>query len=113
VLDWIRSHYKYRTCFVFSSIDGDDGPCDYFDYMPGFFFIRLVPCRLEDVRDETKEDNCLINNDKEMLATTLNIGEHFAIITIENNIESDGFWILICEETLVMVEEVNKVDYSR
>jgi len=111
MLDWIRSHCKYRTCFLFASTDGDDGPCDHFDYVPRFSLIQLVPCRPEDVRDETKEDNCLINNDKEMLATTLNVGEHFTIITIEDNIKGDDFWILICEEALVMVEEVSKVDY--
>ncbi len=91
--------------------DGDDGPCDHFDYVLGFSLIRLVPCRLEDVKDETTEDNCLINNDKEMLVATLNVGEHFAIITIEDNIEGDDFWIFMCEKALVMVEEVSKVDY--
>jgi len=46
-----------------------------------------------------------------MLVATLNVGEHFAIITIEDNIEGDDFWIFMCEKALVMVEEVSKVDY--
>jgi hypothetical protein len=35
-----------------------------------------------------------------MLATTLNVGEHFAIIVVEDNLEGDDFWIFICEKTL-------------
>lgn len=30
---------------------------------------------------------------------------------IKDNIEGDDLWILICEETLTMVEKVTKVDY--
>jgi hypothetical protein len=55
-----------------------------------------VPCRLEDVRDEIEKDNCLINNDRKMLAATLNVGEHFAIIATKDNPKGDDFWILIC-----------------
>ncbi len=70
-----------------------------------------MPYRQEDVRNEIEEDNCLIGNDKEMLVATLNVGEHFAVITTKDNIKGYDFWIFICEETLFMVEEVNKVDY--
>jgi len=34
-----------------------------------------------------------------MLATSLNVGEHFTIIAIKDNNEGDDFWILICEES--------------
>ncbi len=76
-----------------------------------FSFIQLVPYRPKDVRNKTKEDNCLISNNKEMLVATLNVGEHFTIIATKDNIKGDDFRILICEEALAMVEEVNKVDY--
>jgi hypothetical protein len=46
-----------------------------------------------------------------MLATDLNLGEHFIVIIVEDNLEGDDLWILICEKTLAMVEEFNKVDY--
>jgi hypothetical protein len=51
----------------------------------------MVPCRLKDARDEVEEDNTLINNDHEMLATGLNVGEHFAIIVVEDNLDGDDF----------------------
>jgi hypothetical protein len=51
----------------------------------------MVPCRLNDARDEVEEDNTLINNDHEMLATSLNVGEHFAIIVAKDNLEGDDF----------------------
>jgi hypothetical protein len=70
-----------------------------------------MPYRLEDVRNKTEEDNCLISNDKEMLAVTLNVGEHFAVIIVKDNPKGDNFWIFICEEALSVVEEVSKVDY--
>jgi predicted nuclease of predicted toxin-antitoxin system len=68
-----------------------------------------VPCRPKDVSNEINDDNCLINNDKEMLATSLNLGEHFTVVTIEDNNKGDDFWILIYE-SLAMVEEVSKID---
>jgi hypothetical protein len=46
-----------------------------------------------------------------MLATTLNVGDHFVVIVAKDNVEDDDFWILICEETLAMVEEVSKIDH--
>jgi len=46
-----------------------------------------------------------------MLATTLDVGDHFVVIVIEDNNKGDDFWVFICEEALAMVEEVNKVDY--
>jgi len=52
-----------------------------------------------------------------MLIATINVGNHFAIINMiakwgtKDNIEGDDLWILICEETLTMVEKVTKVDY--
>ncbi len=79
--------------------------------MPRFSLIRLFPYKVEDVRNESEEENCSISNGKEMLAAALNVGEHFAVIAMEDNIEGDEFWMLICEEALAMVEEVNKVDY--
>lgn len=91
-------------------IDGGDDPCDHVNYVSRFNLIHMVPCRLEDARDEVEEDNTLINNDHEMLATSLNVGEHFAIIVAKDNLEGDDLWIFICEKTLVMVEELSKVD---
>ncbi len=79
--------------------------------MSWFSFIRLVPYRPKDVKNEIEEDNCLIIFDKEMLVATLNVSEQFVVIVMKDNIEGDDFWIFICEEALVMVEEVNKVDY--
>jgi hypothetical protein len=46
-----------------------------------------------------------------MLATTLNVSDHFVVIVAKENVEDDDFWILICEETLAMVEEVSKIDH--
>jgi hypothetical protein len=51
----------------------------------------MVTCRLKDTRNEVEEDNTLINNDHEMLATSLNVDEHFAIIVVEDNLEGDDF----------------------
>jgi hypothetical protein len=48
--------------------------------VPKYDFIRLVPCRPKDVRNELDEHNILINNDQEILATTLNVGDHFVVI---------------------------------
>jgi hypothetical protein len=44
----------------------------------------------------------------DMLATTLDVGDHFAVIASEDNNERDDFWVFIGEEALDMV--VNKVD---
>ncbi len=72
--------------------------------------IQLVTCKPQDARkDEVNENNSLINNDMEMLATTLDVGDHFAIIVTKDNSEGDDFWVLICEESLAMVEEASKV----
>ncbi len=91
--------------------NGGDGPCDHANYVPRFDLIRLVPCRFQHARDdEIDEDNYLINNDKEVLVTNLDVGDHLAVITIVDNNEGDDFWVLICEEDLTMVEEVSKVD---
>jgi hypothetical protein len=49
--------------------------------------------------------NCLIGNDREMLAVNLNVGEHFAIFVVEDNDGSDDFWIFTCEKKLVMVAQ--------
>jgi hypothetical protein len=46
-----------------------------------------------------------------MLVVSLNVGENFAVIAVKDNNEGDDFWIFICEEILVMVEEVNKINY--
>lgn len=46
-----------------------------------------------------------------MLATTLNVDDHFVVIVAKDNVEDDDFWILICEETLATVEEVSKIDH--
>ncbi len=71
----------------------------------------MVPCRPQNVKDdEIDENNYLISSDREMLVTTLDVGDHFAILVVEDNNEGDDFWVFICEETLVMVEEVNKVN---
>jgi hypothetical protein len=70
----------------------------------------MVLCTPTDVRDESNKDNYLINNHKEMVATSLNMGQHFTIIAIEDNVEGDDFWVLIYEETLSMVEKVNKTN---
>jgi hypothetical protein len=51
----------------------------------------MVHCRLKNVRNEVEEDNTLINNDHEMLVTSLNVGEHFALIVAEDNLEGDEF----------------------
>jgi len=99
------------SCFCKFYTNGGGGPCGHLDFVPRFSLIQLVPCRPEDVRNKIEEDNYVINNDREMLAVTLNVGEHFAVIAMEDNIESDDYWILICEEALAMVEKVSKVDY--
>ncbi len=100
-LDKISLQIWNLSCFCKFCIDGGDGPCDHLDYVPVFSFIQLVPYRPEDVKNEIEEDNCLISNDKEMLATTLNVGKHFVVIATKDNIEGNDFWILICEEALV------------
>jgi hypothetical protein len=46
-----------------------------------------------------------------MLGTNLNVGEHFVVIVGEDNEEEDGFWKLIYEETLAMVENVSKTNH--
>jgi len=46
-----------------------------------------------------------------MLASTLNVGDHFVIIVAKDNVEDDDFWILVCEKILAMVEEVNKINH--
>jgi hypothetical protein len=51
----------------------------------------MVPCRPKDARDEVEEDNTFINNDHKMLVVSLNVGEHFAVIAIEDNFEGDDF----------------------
>ncbi len=58
--------------------------------MPRFDFICLVPYRPQDAKDdEIDEDNCLISNDKELLAATLDVGDHFAVIIVKDNNEGD------------------------
>jgi hypothetical protein len=50
----------------------------------------LVPYRPQDAKDdEIDEDNCLISNDKELLAATLDVGDHFAVIIVKDNNEGD------------------------
>lgn len=95
---------------MFCSTNGGDGPCDHANYVNRFNLIYMVPCRLEDARDEVEDDNTFIGNDHEMLAMSLNVGEHFTIIATKDNLEGDDFWVFICEETLAMVEKFSKVD---
>ncbi len=79
------------SCFYRFYIDGGDGPCDHANYVSRFNLIHMVHCRLKNVRNEVEEDNTLINNDHEMLVTSLNVGEHFALIVAEDNLEGDEF----------------------
>jgi hypothetical protein len=68
----------------------------------------LVPCRPQDVRnDGIDKDNYLISSNREMLVTTLDVGDHFLVIVVEDNNEGDDFWVFISEEALAMVEEVD------
>jgi hypothetical protein len=76
-------------------INSGDGPCDRVNYVLRFDLIQLVPCRPQDVKDnEIDKDNYLISRDREMLATTLDVGDHFAIIDVKDNNEGDDFWVL-------------------
>jgi hypothetical protein len=101
LLGWIEFHYKYKIFFASISF----ALTSMMFHVSKFNLIQLVPCKRKDVRDEVNDDNCLIGDDREMLAANLNVGENFAIITIKDNNESDDFWIFICEESLVMVED--------
>jgi hypothetical protein len=49
----------------------------------------LAPYRLY-VQDEI-DDNCLINDDKEMLVVSLNVGKHFVVIDAKDNEEGHDF----------------------
>ncbi len=76
-------------------INDGNGPCDHVNYVLRFDLIQLVPCRPQDVRDdEIDKNNYLISSDREMLTTTLDVGDHFAIIDAKDNNESDDFWVL-------------------
>jgi hypothetical protein len=60
--------------------------------VPKFDLIHLVPYKPQDARDdEIDEDNCLFNNDKELLVAILDVGDHFAVITAQDNNEGDDF----------------------
>ncbi len=76
---------------MYVCIDGGDDPCDHVNYVSRFNLIHMVPYRPKDVRNEVEEDNTLINNDHEMLDASLNVGEHFIVIVIEDNFEGDDF----------------------
>jgi hypothetical protein len=34
-----------------------------------------------------------------------------AVIVAKDDVEDDDFWILICEKTLAMADEVNKINH--
>jgi hypothetical protein len=52
----------------------------------------LVPFKPQDARDdEINENNCLINNDRELLVATLDVGDHFVVIVAKDNNKGDDF----------------------
>jgi len=60
--------------------------------VPRFDLIHLVPFKPQDARDdEINENNCLINNDRELLVATLDVGDHFVVIVAKNNNKGDDF----------------------
>jgi len=60
--------------------------------VPRFDLIHLVPFKPQDARDdEINENNCLINNDRELLVATLDVGDHFVVIVAKDNNKGDDF----------------------
>jgi hypothetical protein len=111
-LDMILLQARNLSCFYKFYTNGGDCPCDHVNYVPRFDLIYLVPYKPQDARNyEIDEDNCLSNNDRELLVAILDVGDHFIVIVAKDNNKGDDFWVFICEETLARVEEVNKVDY--
>ncbi len=107
-LDKISLQTRNLSYFCKFCIDSGDGPCDHANYVLRFDLIWLVPCRPQDVRnDGIDKDNYLISSNREMLVTTLDVGDHFLVIVVEDNNEGDDFWVFISEEALAMVEEVD------
>jgi hypothetical protein len=51
-----------------------------------------------------------LETNQEALVTTLEIGNHFAVVVDEGNNEGSNFWIFIWEEPLHVVEEEKKND---
>ena len=109
-LDMISLQVRTLSCFCSFCQDGGDGPCDNADYVEPYKLIRIEPCNIDDVRADVEHVDVIGEGDREAIAASLEVGDHFAVVADEGNSEDADLWILITEQTLQAVEEDSKED---
>jgi hypothetical protein len=102
-------HVHELFCFYKFYLNGGDGPCD--NEIATFDLVTLEPCLLIDYMCDIKTiDAWEVSNDGESLATCLEIGDCFVVITQDNTKDSASFLVLMCVEGLHMVTKDMHVD---
>lgn len=97
----IQPSFMLENCHVFvTCVDGGDGPCANATHVMKYDLVSLEPCNSigntdesDELEDETKQ---LVSNDVERLASTLEVGDHFAILAEPDDDSEALFWILLC-----------------
>jgi hypothetical protein len=97
--------YCYRFCTI-----GGDGPCDNISHVPTYTLIRLEPCRVQDAQMDGQPEPSFGGTDRQALAATLEVGDHFAVVAEEGNSEGVDFYILLCQKFLYEVQEASSED---
>ncbi len=85
-LDKIFLCVQKLSCFCKFCFHGGDGPCDNEAYIAPVTFIHLEPCNLVDAQEDV-ESILELEMDREALTTTLEVGDHFAVVVDEGNNE--------------------------
>jgi hypothetical protein len=104
-LDKISLLVRNLSCFCRFCTIGGDGPCDSVAYVPAYNLIRLEPCRIQDAYMDGEAEPSIGGFDRQALATTLEVGDHFAVVAEEGNSEGVDFYILLCQKSLHEVRE--------
>jgi hypothetical protein len=81
---------KNLFCFCKFCIDGGNGPCENYTHVKPWDLVTLEPCSSIDARcDLDIDDMREVFHDGESLAACLEVGNYFAIATI-NDVENDA-----------------------
>jgi hypothetical protein len=98
-----KTSFRVRTlsCFYKFCSNGGDVPCDNEAYIAPFNLVQLKPYNANDAHANVEFVPQLETN-QEVVAATIEVQDHFAIMVEEGNSEGSDFWILIVRNHCMM-----------
>jgi hypothetical protein len=108
--DKISLRLRNLSCFCRLCTIGSDGLCDSISYVPAYNLIRLEPCRVQDAQMDGRPESSIRGTNRQALAATLEVGDHFVVVAEESNYEGIDFYNLFCRKCLYEVQEASSKD---